>query len=42
MRRLAIMSSIKVYAILALLAVLIFMGLIALQVLEIQYYKPLV
>jgi hypothetical protein len=36
------MSSIKVYAILALLAVLIFMGLIALQVLEIQYYKPLV
>ena len=36
------MSSIKIYAILALLAALLFMGLIALQVMEIQYYKPLV
>ena len=36
------MSSIKIYAILALLAVLCFIGLIAIQVQEIQFYKPLV
>lgn len=36
------MSSIKIYAVLALLATLCFIGLIAVQVLEIQYYKPLV
>lgn len=36
------MSSIKIYAVLALLATLVFVGLIALQVLELQYYKPLV
>jgi hypothetical protein len=36
------MSSIKIYAVLALLATLCFIGLIAVQVLEIQFYKPLV
>jgi hypothetical protein len=36
------MSSIKIYAVLALLATLLFVGLIALQVMEIQSYKPLV
>jgi hypothetical protein len=36
------MSSIKIYAVLALLATLCFIGLVTLQVLEIQYYKPLV
>lgn len=36
------MSSIKLYAILALLATFCFIGLIVVQVLEIQFYKPLV
>lgn len=35
------MSSIKIYAVLALFATLFVIGLIALQVLEIQFYKPL-
>jgi len=36
------MSSIKIYAVLALLATLCFIGVVAIQVLEIQFYKPLV
>lgn len=36
------MSSIKIYAILALLAALCLGALVALQVLEIEFYKPLV
>ena len=36
------MSSIKLYAILALLATFCFIALVAIQVLEIQFYKPLV
>jgi len=36
------MSSIKLYAVLALLATLCFVALVAIQVAEIQFYKPLV
>ena len=36
------MSSIKLYAVLALLATLCFIALVAVQALEIQFYKPLV